>query len=186
MEANDQELIRSLSDAAKGPAARELYRRHSSTVFGFAFRLCGDRALAEDICQEVFAKLAERPPDQGTPLRPWLLRVTRNLFIDFERRRVLDFDRMRDLALWPSESVASPELALEGASQLGRIELALQEMPVILREAIVLVCMQGLSATEAAEVLEVSAEAVRQRVTRGRARLRQALHSGDIDERKKT
>ena len=53
-------------------------------------------------------------------------------------------------------------------------------MPLSLREAIVLVCMQELSAAEAAEVLDTTTEAVRQRVARGRGRLRAAL---DEDER---
>lgn len=68
-----------------------------------------------------------------------------------------------------------------------RVENALQRMPLSLREAIVLVCMQELSAAEAAEVLGVSVEAVRQRVARGRARLRQALQRGErSDERPKS
>ena len=185
MEPSDQELLRSCAGSTKSRALGELYQRHGSAVFGFAFRLCGTRALAEDICQEIFARLARRPPDEGTPIRPWLLRATRNLFIDHERRRLLDIDRMRDLALWPSTSAASPDAAYEGASELGRVERALQRLPVALREAIALVCMQELSAAEAAEVLEVSEEAVRQRVARGRARLRLALKDVGNDEGRK-
>lgn len=181
----DAELLRLCSGSTKNRALGELYRRHGAAVFGFAFRLCGRRSLAEDMCQEVFAKLAVRSPEEGTPLRAWLLRVTRNLFIDYQRRRMLDIDRMRDLALWPSATFPSPEFALEGASELSRVENALQRMPLNLREAIVLVCMQEMSAAEAAEVLEISVEAVRQRVARGRARLRQALQDGERgDERR--
>lgn len=177
---SDTELLRLRATPRKNDAFAELYRRHGAAVFGFAFRLSGARALAEDICQEVFSRVALCPPKEDTPLRAWLLRVTRNLFIDHRRRRMLDIDRMRDLALWPRATVPSPELALEGSSKLGRVEGALQRMPLSLREAIVLVCMHELSAAEAAEVLDTSAEAVRQRVARGRVQLRAAL---DEDER---
>lgn len=177
--ASDTELLRLRSTARKNEAFTELYRRHGAAVFGFAFRLSGARALAEDICQEVFAKVALCPPKEGAVLRAWLLRVTRNLFIDHRRRRMLDIDRMRDLALWPSASVPSPELALQGASKLSRVEQALQRMPLSLREAIVLVCMQELSAAEAAEVLDTTTEAVRQRVARGRVQLRAALQEDE-------
>lgn len=172
---SDTQLLSLRWTARKNEAFAEIYRRHGGAVIGFAFRLSGQRSHAEDICQEVFARLASKPPEKCTKLRPWLLRVTRNLFIDHRRRRMLDFDRMQDLALWPKAALPSPELVLEGSARLGRVEGALQRMPLSLREAIVLVCMEELSAAEAAEVLDTSAEAVRQRVARGRACLRSAL-----------
>ncbi|MFK8002869.1 MAG: RNA polymerase sigma factor [Polyangiales bacterium] len=179
--ASDTELLSLRSTAKKNDAFAEIYRRHGDAVMGFAFRLSGSRSLAEDLCQEVFTRLALSPPEKCTTLRPWLLRVTRNLFIDQRRRRMLDIDRMRDLALWPRASHPSPELAFDGSSKLGRVEGALQRLPLGLREAIVLVCMQELSAAEAAEVLETSVEAVRQRVARGRSRLRLALQEENAE-----
>lgn len=159
----------------KAGALGEVYVRYGSMVYAFAFRLCGQRTLAEDLTQEVFAKLAASPPKEGAPLRPWLLRITRNLFVDHRRRRTLDIDRMRDLSLWPSSPQPSPAEALDTAAKLGRVGVALQEIPLPLREAIVLVCMEGLSASETGDVLGVSAETVRQRVSRGRAILRKQL-----------
>lgn len=177
--ASDRELLELRWTAKKNEAFAEIYRRHGDAVIGFAFRLGGTRSRAEDLCQEVFARLASRPPEERSRLRPWLLRVTRNLFIDERRRRMLDFDRMQDLALWPRAALPSPQLVLERSSKLGRVERALQRMPLTLREAIALVCMQELSAAEAAEVLDISADAVRQRVARGRAFLRSALQAED-------
>ena len=56
-------------------------------MWGLAYRLTGSSADADDVVQEAFARLLERPPPAGQPLRPWLLRVALHLAIDALRRR---------------------------------------------------------------------------------------------------
>jgi RNA polymerase sigma-70 factor, ECF subfamily len=72
------------ADAAVG----ELYSRHARAVHDYFARLCPDPAGAEDIVQETFIRAWRRLPRlraEDRPIRPWLLRVARNLLIDAGR-----------------------------------------------------------------------------------------------------
>src|SRR5437764_6202409 len=84
----DEEL---LAATARGDleSFRQLYLRHAGRVVAFAHRLCGDRALAEDVAQEVFTAVWTRAgtfqPDRGG-VAPWLYTLTRNKVVDLWRR----------------------------------------------------------------------------------------------------
>ena len=72
------------ADAAVG----ELFSRHARAVHDYVARLCPDPAGAEDIVQETFIRAWRRLPRlraEDRPIRPWLLRVARNLLIDAGR-----------------------------------------------------------------------------------------------------
>lgn len=73
------------SDAAEAAA---MFGAHRRRVWGVAYRLTGSAEDADDIVQETFARLLERPPAKGGPaLAGWLLRVATHLGIDAIRRR---------------------------------------------------------------------------------------------------
>lgn len=157
-----------------------IYDRHRPRVFAFAARLSGDRALAEDLLQETFVRLAKKAAelDPGTRLKPWLFTVARNLYLDHRRRVLLDFDRLRDLALWPSRPRRVDETPFdlaEASETEKRVEAALLSLPAKYREVVLLVAVEGLTPNEAADVLGIRPEALRQRLARGRARLRDML-----------
>ena len=69
-------------------AAQRLFDRYQRTLVDAASRYLPSRDLAQDVAQEVFLKLLESPPSRlsGGTLRPWLLRVARNLSLDRVRR----------------------------------------------------------------------------------------------------
>jgi RNA polymerase sigma-70 factor, ECF subfamily len=72
------------ADAAVG----ELYSRHARALHEYVERLCADPASAEDIVQETFIRAWHHLPRlraEDRPVRPWLLRVARNLLIDAGR-----------------------------------------------------------------------------------------------------
>lgn len=65
-----------------------VFQRHRSFLWGLLFRMTGCAADADDLLQETFVRLLEKPPaDSGRPLEPWLVRVGMNLARDFLRRR---------------------------------------------------------------------------------------------------
>lgn len=73
---------------------RQLYAEHASVLLGYARRLLGgDWARAEDVVQETLLRAWRHPEafvraeQEGTPIRSWLLTVTRNVVIDLERAR---------------------------------------------------------------------------------------------------
>jgi RNA polymerase sigma-70 factor (ECF subfamily) len=69
-------------------AVRELYSRHAKALHNYVERLSPDRASADDIVQETFIRAWRNLPvlsADDRPVRPWLLRVARNLLIDAGR-----------------------------------------------------------------------------------------------------
>lgn len=74
--------------ALAGPEVEALFRRHERLLWGLAYRMLGSAADADEVLQETFLRLLERPPaDAAAPLRPWLVRVAMNLSRDRLRRR---------------------------------------------------------------------------------------------------
>ena len=65
----------------------ELFRGERRRLWGLAYRLTGNGADADDVVQESFTRLIEKPPPAGQPARPWLVRVVVNLSLDALRKR---------------------------------------------------------------------------------------------------
>ncbi|MDR2501870.1 MAG: sigma-70 family RNA polymerase sigma factor [Oscillospiraceae bacterium] len=67
----------------------EVYRQYSGAVFAYAFSLCGNHAVAEDITSDTFLKAIRHSGDfRGEcPLKSWLCQIAKNTYRDFLRRR---------------------------------------------------------------------------------------------------
>lgn len=158
-----------------------VYDAYRSRLFGFLARLCGRRDAAEDLLQETWIRLARTAHrlDPDTRLGPWLFTVARNLYLSHRRWAVLDLDRLTELSLWPGGSIPSPSPFEHAAgSELERrLEAALASLPVVYREVLLLVGVDGMSPAEAAEVLALRPDALRQRLARARGMMRQRLES---------
>lgn len=156
-----------------------LYEHWSPRVFAFLVRLCRRRDLAEDLHQETWLRLARSAATLEDDLRPgaWLFRVARNLFVSYRRWALLDIDRLQELSLWP-RGEGEPESPFEraAASELERdLERALAALPVRYREALLLVGVERMTPAEAAEVLGIRPDALRQRLARARAMMAELL-----------
>ena len=69
-------------------AVRQLYSHHAGALHGYVRQFCPDRASADDIVQETFIRAWRHLPQLSAgdrPVRPWLLRVARNLLTDADR-----------------------------------------------------------------------------------------------------
>ena len=88
------------------------------------------------------------------------------------RRRPHTLD---SIGLWPSGCPSSPFEETAGHELGVRLEAALAELPLQYREALLLVAIEGLTPSQAAQVCGVSGEAMRQRLSRGRAMLAERL-----------
>jgi RNA polymerase sigma-70 factor, ECF subfamily len=156
-----------------------LYEALHGRVYNFLARLSNSRDLAEDLSEEAWLRLvthAERlQPD--TRVAAWLFTVARHLYVSYCRSRLLEDAHLGDLiGLWPSGSPQrTPLEAAESNEMQQRIAHALASLPVHYREALLLVAIEGLPAADAAEVCGVSAEAMRQRLSRARALLSRRL-----------
>lgn len=165
---------------AKGDAeaARVLTGRHLGRVYGFATRLLGDRAEAEDVAQEAMLRMWKvagvwRPGE--AQLSSWLYRVTVNLCTDrqrkAQRRRA---DSLDDVAE-PADDHATSEEALMQRERVDALQAALASLPDRQRQAVVLRHIEGLSNPEIAAILEIGVEAVESLTARGKRALTEAL-----------
>ena len=153
-----------------------VYAAFNARLFGFLARLTRRRDVAEDLLEETWLRFvrhaARLEPD--TQIGAWLFTVARNLHVSYCRTRHAE-SAGGHLGLWPVRAAESP---FESAAQTQfqeRVDAALAALPVTLREAILLVGVEGLPSAEAATICGISADAMRQRVRRGRMLLASRL-----------
>jgi RNA polymerase sigma-70 factor (ECF subfamily) len=171
-------LVRRLGEGDTA-AFDAIYGHLHVRLLTFLVRLCRSRDVAEDLAEETWLRLVGHAhrlrPD--TRLVPWLFTVARNLHVSYRRSRFLE-DSCTDalIGLWPAGSPQASPFEETAASELAaRVEAALADLPERLREAVLLVAIEGLAPIEAADICGVSPEAMRQRVSRGRALLARAI-----------
>jgi RNA polymerase sigma-70 factor (ECF subfamily) len=156
-----------------------VYDRYRAPIFGFLLRLTRDRPLAEDLLQETWLRVARgaRALAPDSRLKPWLFRIAYNLFVSHRRWSALNLARLGTLrALGPGEvDHHTPEEAHAANDLQRRLESALGALKAEHREVLLLVAVEGMEPQEAAEVLTVSAPALRQRLKRARDALAHAL-----------
>jgi RNA polymerase sigma-70 factor, ECF subfamily len=174
VEESDETLM-ARAGAGDRDACGTLVTRHLARIVAFAARVLGDRNAAEDVAQEVFLRLwthAGRWQPGRARLGTWLHRVALNLCLDRLARR-------REGSLDDAGEPPDPRLsgtALAEARDLGRhVNGELMALPSQQRIAITLCHYQGFSNLEAAELLEVSVEALESLLARGRRTLRARL-----------
>jgi RNA polymerase sigma factor (sigma-70 family) len=165
---------------AGDPAAFDaVYQAFETRLFTYLLRLCRRRDVAEDLLEETWLRLVKHAPRlrPDTRLAPWLFTVARHLHVSYVRSRALEDSAFEGLiGLWPWGATRCSPFEAAAASELQRrIERALAEMPLASREVLLLVCVAGLDQSEAAAVCGISAEALRQRLSRARAALARAL-----------
>ena len=89
MASSDATLVEKLPFDRSGDELRELYRRYAPELFGFATNALGDRELAEEVVQDVFAQVwrrADQYDQRRASVRTWLYAIARNRIIDAHRR----------------------------------------------------------------------------------------------------
>jgi RNA polymerase sigma-70 factor (ECF subfamily) len=142
------------------------YDAYAARLRGFLLRLCRDRALADDLFQHTFMRLAEQGPELrlDSDLRAWLFTVAHNAYTSHARKL-----RTTDDA--PLETLTSPTPDVEARLLLGNVENALARLRPDDREVLLLVGVEGLEHDVAGAILGIRPAAFRQRLSRARSRL---------------
>ena len=140
----DEQLKKQLQALETGDktAFSAIYTELKTPVYTVLVRLTGDRALSEDLLQEVFLKLYRQPPRAEKP-RAYVFRMARNLAIDALRQRQ------------PVESIE--EQQLYGEPDLGLkldLEQAISRLTVEERQLVALHLSAGLTFREVAAIVE--------------------------------
>lgn len=157
----------------EGSRLGELYRIHSADAVRLAYLITGDRALAEDLVQDAFVRLAGRLLHLRDPhgFQAYLRKTVVNLAnAHFRRRKVERRYLERESGLRPS-SPEAPDVPTREA-----MRAALLELPIRHRTAIVLRFYEDLSEADVAQLMRCRPGTVRSLVSRGMERLRPLMN----------
>jgi RNA polymerase sigma-70 factor (ECF subfamily) len=162
--------------AASNREFEELYQQYWNPLYALCFARLHDRALAEDVTQDVFAKALVVLPryDRDRPFWPWLASIAARECIDAHRRRSLASSRHAELA--SVSKAATPDTT--SRTVLGRmahdeVSEEIGTLPVRQRAALQLFALDGWTYAEIADRLGCSVGTVKLLIVRARCRLRQ-------------
>ena len=167
-------------------AVEALYERYAPMIMGLAFKITGDRALAEDILQETFWRAwksaATYQPQRGS-FAAWLFRIARNLAIDHFRRQ-----RLRPQAI-PGmeeadpviEQLPDPQVDVVNQAQwspdIQQVHGALATLPAEQRQVIEMAYFQGMTRQEIAEATGEALGTIHTRARLGLQKLHRVLET---------
>ena len=175
----DEDVMARFQDG--DPLAFEvIFDRHAAVAFSLAYRICGRRAIAEDIVQESFLSLwrsgARFDPTRGS-VRSWILGTVHNRAIDsFRKERLTSSQNVGDEGL--AERMPAPqrtEAEIERRDDARQVRAALVTLPEEQRRVIELAYFGGFSHTQIAELLGLPAGTVKGRMRLGLTKMRLAL-----------
>jgi RNA polymerase sigma-70 factor, ECF subfamily len=152
-----------------------IVRAYETPVYNYVLRLVGDRALAEDLTQEVFLRVFQGLPKFSlrSKFTTWLFQVTKNRVLDelraSERRPRLTV-ALEDVP--PLEVVDAPFERVEAMDAVWR---SVGDLTPDLKMALLLRDVVGLSYTEIADSLEITLATVKWRIYKAREEVQLAL-----------
>jgi RNA polymerase sigma-70 factor (ECF subfamily) len=152
-----------------------IVRTYETPVYNYVLRLVGDRALAEDLTQEVFLRVYQGLPKFSLRCRftTWLFQVTKNRVLDELRaseRRPRSVVTIDDIP--PLEVLDAPVERVEAMDAVWR---SVDDLNVDLKMALLLRDVVGLSYTEIADSLEITLATVKWRIYKAREEVQLAL-----------
>jgi len=164
-------------------ALSRLLESHQQRVFGFGVKMCGDVEDAKEVAQDTLLSLVRNMRDfrGDASISTWLYTVARSFCIKRRRRTKgapAHHETLDNAALETTPDAApapTPEQMLLGREAREAVATALDKLEPDGREVIVLRDIEGLSASEVAEVTGISVAAVKSRLHRARAALRESL-----------
>jgi RNA polymerase sigma-70 factor (ECF subfamily) len=165
-------------------ALTEIYDQFGSYVYGLAARVIGDRRAAEDVTQDVFLSMWERPeafePDRGR-LRTFLGTLAHRRAIDFVRREEARRRRSaRDAAaMLPIPDVDELAMAIVTAEQ---VRAEVERLPAEQREAIELAYFGGRTYRQVADELGIPEGTAKSRMRLGLRRIADALGAIGVEQ----
>lgn len=176
---SDARLLRRVA-ARDAAACRTLVDRHLATLVGFAQRMLGDAAAAEDVAQEAFLRLWRQAGSwrAEAAIATWLHRVAHNLCIDqLRRRREVIGGAVPEIA----DPAEGPQAAHQRRQVAAIVDAAIADLPDRQRAAITLVHHLEFGNIAAAEVMDITVEALESLLARGRRALRERLADERLD-----
>jgi RNA polymerase sigma-70 factor, ECF subfamily len=175
---SDAELVQQAL-AGSQAAYRDLVTRYATPAVNLATRMVRDRAVAEDLAQEAFARAFERLStyDQERRFASWFFQILHNVTIDYLRRKRPTMVSLEDLeeighpTLNATSACSSPEVQAEQTGLARAMDAALGHLRPEYREVVVLRYREDLSVQEIADIMSVPSGTVKTYLYRARKEL---------------
>jgi RNA polymerase sigma-70 factor (ECF subfamily) len=179
----ENELVK-LAQKGDKKALAQLVRNHEQTIYNFAFKICRDKEKAENIMQETFYSMVKSIGQFGgnSKLSTWLYRIVSNHCLMLARKMKSrpfvsienDDDLFEDIKIADWSSL--PDKNTENEELKAILDKAIQKLSPEYRMIFLLRDVEGFSTEETAETAELSIAAVKSRLHRARAFLRNELN----------
>jgi len=155
------------------------------SLYNFARWLVHNQNDAEDLVQETYLKALRGfgSFQPGTNFRAWIFRILKNTFLSscskLDRRMTVEMDSEEDFSALPASS-ATPESLLIERWGNDAVQCAIEHLPVIFREVILLCDVEDASYREIAEILSIPIGTVMSRLARARKAVRETVRGEEI------
>jgi RNA polymerase sigma-70 factor (ECF subfamily) len=151
------------------------------SLYNFAGWLTGNREEAEDLVQETYLKALKgfSSFQQGTNFRAWIFRILRNTFLTsrtgLQALRTIPIDYADEATTAIAVTEETPESLLLGRASDEAIQRAVEQLPVIFREVLLLCDVEEMSYEEISQTVAIPIGTVMSRLHRARRALREGL-----------
>jgi RNA polymerase sigma factor (sigma-70 family) len=180
----DEQLMTAYRDGDAG-AFDSLYRRHKGGVYRYMLRHCRDRAIADELFQDVWMNLIRARESYVVQAKftTYIYKLAHNRLIDHYRKNghvsMVSFDEESEDAPVVAEAVAAPrdepEKHLDIKQQAAQLLELLGALPQPQREAFVLQYESGMSVEEIADATGVTRETAKSRLRYAMSKIRQGM-----------
>jgi RNA polymerase sigma-70 factor (ECF subfamily) len=179
MGGGDEQLMLAYRAGDAG-AFEELYRRHRGGLFRFVTRSVRDRAVAEELYQEIWMRAIEARGryEPQAKFTTWLFSIAHNRLVDHWRKKGLQVVASEGGDEFPASPGSDPQGIAEAKQGLERFARALEALPPAQREAFLLHHEAEMSVAEIARATGANEEAAKSRLRYAIAKLKEALGDG--------
>ena len=158
-------------------AFRYLVERYQDIVFGTAYNMTRNRALAEELAQDAFLSAWKgiRSFRRGRPFKPWLMRILVNTVMAHRRKRTVDTTPIGESEVEEESDAENPEDAAESRSEQQVLQRAIGELSPDHRQVVALRYFADMTVPEVARAAGLAEGTVKSRLFRAHQALRQQL-----------
>ncbi|QFT90889.1 ECF RNA polymerase sigma-E factor [Bacillus sp. THAF10] len=184
----DYELVEEIARGSQA-AMEVLTRRYYKEIFGFVYRKVGNRETAYDLTQEIFIKMVQRVGSltNKAAFKSWLYQIAVNHCRDYWKSASYQKEskqvEMNDML--KSDATNEVPYIFERKETREQVKRALQALPDIQREAVILKYFHHLKIQEISEMTKANVSTVKSRLKQGLTKLATIMKEGEAYEEKK-
>lgn len=154
-------------------ACEKILNLYKGRIFSYILRLVKNYDDAEELTLETFIKFfnAIKSYDPSRSLSTWLFTIAHNVVVDFLRKNRIEYEYLEGM-----DSI-KPDFTTkyEQAKKMEAIEKALEKLPPVDREIVILFHKEELSYQEISDILKIPVTTIKIRLHRARKRLREIV-----------